>query len=271
MAIDTTTTETRSGAAARWRPPALPWRILRAPTGPHGYISVYLSDALARYPIRAVTKARDNKSDPNLETGTYGLFSTCQIKMRKSIVVKGVPYVFFVTSHGSQGRALTGYYHVGWYAPGPDQDFALAARTCRFVEPIPAVDLPGSLRQAVELRRGYRGLDLEQAVQLRNAVDGRLDMTTRYVAEIRRLESLSTRYTGYSYPTWQRDHGWSWADAATYLAEPAVRASEPVANKAPGGIWVCTVCAERSVSEARLKRCPNCGALSALRPLAEEE
>ncbi|MEJ7714996.1 MAG: hypothetical protein WKF40_04535 [Thermoleophilaceae bacterium] len=264
------TTAIKQEAAAELRPPRPPWRALRTPTGPHGYISVYLSDAIARYPIRAVTKARDNKSDPNIETGTYGVFSTCQVKMRKSIVTKGVPYVFFVTTHGSKSRALAGYYRVAWYAPGPEQDFALAARTWRFVEPIPATSLQSPLLQAVELRRGYMGLDEAQATQLREVVDGRPDLTARYVMEVERLEALSARHTGYRYPTWRRERGWSWADAATYLAEPAVPSSGPVANRAPGGVWVCSVCTERSTSEARLKCCPECGALAALRPLTQE-
>jgi hypothetical protein len=248
------------------QPPHAPWCPLHAGTGPHGYVSVYLSDELARYPVRAVTKPRDNKSDPNLETGTYGVFSTCQIMMRKSIATKGVPYVFFVTTHRPKTRVLAGYYRVGWHAPGPDGDHVLAASTWRFVEPIPALSLPTDLRVAVEVRRGYRGLDQRQAERLRAIVDAKPDWTDRYVEDIRRLETLSARHTGYCYPTWKRAQGWSWSDVPTYMAKSA-RSPVRVGNKAPGDQWVCAACKAVSVSGARLKRCPECQALFTLRPL----
>lgn len=232
---------------------------------------MYLSDPIARYPVRAVTKPRDNKSDPNLETGTYGVFSTCQIKMRKSVATKGVPYVFFVTTHRAGERVLAGYYRVGWYAPGPDSDYVLAASSWRFVEPVAASSLRGALREAVLVRRGYVGLEPEQADQMRKLLDGRDDWTGRYVEEIHRLESLSVRYTGYSYPTWMRASGWGWSDVATYLAHPAPADAGSPPNTAPGGRWVCSACGARSISEARLKRCGVCGALSTLRPENEEK
>jgi hypothetical protein len=239
-------------------------------SGPAGYVSVYLSDPVARYPVRAVTKPRDNKSDPNLETGTYGVFSTCQIKMRKSIATKGVPYVFFVTTHRGGERMLAGYYRVGWYAPGPDADYVLAACSWRFVEPISASSLRGALREAVLVRRGYVGLQEEQAEQMRQLLDARADWTARYVEEIHRLESLSVRYTGYSYPSWTRAAGWSWSDVPTYLVPPAAADADTPPNTAQGGRWLCNACGARSVSEARLKRCGACGAVSTLRPASQE-
>jgi hypothetical protein len=252
-------------------PPGAPWEELRVGGGPHGYSSVYLSDALARYPVRAVTKPHDNKSDPNIETGTYGLFSTCQVKMRASIARKGVPYIFFVTTHGSRPRSLAGYYHVGWVAPGPDQDFALAAREFRFTDPIPATKLTGDARRAVEVRRGYTGVDEVTALELRAAVDQLPDRTDSYRAEVHRLEALSLRATGYRYPTWQRATGWSWADAPIYLAQPAVESSGAVPNRAPDNAWHCQACSRSSFSVARLKRCPHCGALGALQPLEGDD
>src|SRR5258708_36321714 len=72
-------------AAATVIPPNPPWRELN-PTMPlEGYVSYYLSDDLSGLPVRAVTLLRNNKSDPNLETKTYGLFSTCGHGMRASI------------------------------------------------------------------------------------------------------------------------------------------------------------------------------------------
>lgn len=234
------------------------------------YVSVYLSDSIARYPVRAVTKPRDNKSDPNLETGTYGLFSTCQMKMRKSIVRRGVRYIFFVTTHGGRDRALTGFYRVRWYAPGPDQDYALAADAWRFVDPVGTNTVGGSLRAALEVRRGYTGLDGTQTRRLLRLLESKTARNDRYLAEIDRLERLSARYTGFRYPTWERESGWRWADAATYLAEPLVRPAETVPNTSPSDLWVCGACTERIVNKARLKRCPKCGALATLRPLTVE-
>jgi hypothetical protein len=248
------------------RPPRPPWRSLPKSSGPDGYVSVYLSDPLARYPVRAVTKPRDNKSDPNLETGTYGVFSTCQIKMRTSIATKGVRYIFFVTTHRPGKRVLTGYYRIGWYAPGPDHDYVLAASSWRFVEPIAVSSLTGSLRDAVLVRRGYEGLDREQAEHLRGLLDARADRTADYVQEIRRLEALSVRYTGYSYPSWTRSTGWSWSDVPTYLAATPPTEGGPQSNTAPGGRWICSACEARSISKARLKRCGSCGAIATLRP-----
>lgn len=254
------------------RPPHELWRPLPNAAGDTvGYVSVYLSDPLARYPVRAVTRPRDNKSDPNLETGTYGLFSTCQVRMRKSIVTKGVRYAFFVTTHGRRARALTGYYDIAWFTPGPDLDFALAARAWRFVVPIPATTLPGHLRKVVELRRGYVGLSVEVADELRQRIESATDITARYVTEIRRLEALSARHTGYRYPTWRREGGWDWTDAPTYLAEPALPATGPVSNRAPDDRWICGVCTQPTINAARLKRCPQCGALGSLRPSQKEE
>lgn len=232
-------------------------------------MSVYLSDSLARYPVRAVTKPRDNKSDPNLETGTYGVFSTCQIKMRKSIATKGVRYVFFVTTHRPGERVLTGYYRVGSYAPGPDGDYVLAATAWRFVAPISTRTLPADLRRAADVKRGYTGLDEHQVQRMVEIIDERPDLTDRYVAEIKRLETLNRRHTGYRYPSWQRTAGWSWADVATYIDHPA-KPTAPIANSAPGGRWICTGCKALSISEARLKRCPGCGAISTLQPAGKE-
>jgi hypothetical protein len=252
------------------QPPGGPWRELKVGDGPHGYMSIYLSDSLSRYPIRAVTRPRDNKSDPNIETGTYGVFSTCQERMRRSIVTRGVPYIFFVTTHGHAGRALTGYYRIRWYAPGPEKDWVLAADPWRFVNPIPTTKASPSLRRALEIRRGYTGLDEAQAEEALKLVDAQPSRNDQYLAEITRLETLSLRRTGYRYPTWAREAEFGWDAAGEWLRQPDAGISEKVPNKSPSGIWVCQSCTESFVSEARHKRCPSCGRLSTLRPLTKE-
>ena len=67
------------------RPPAAPWSPLRVEQPSTGYLSMYLADNISRLPVRHITRPRDNKSDPNIETGTYGLFSTCEHQMRSGI------------------------------------------------------------------------------------------------------------------------------------------------------------------------------------------
>ena len=81
---------------------------------------MYYSEPLARWPVREITRPGDNKSDPNIETGTYGLFSTCEPGMRNRIVHDGAATIFFLTTRKrGEGRVLSGYYHVGWYTEEP--------------------------------------------------------------------------------------------------------------------------------------------------------
>src|SRR5438309_11963638 len=95
-------------------PPAPPWKELNNRPGA-GYLSIYYSDDLSALPVRFVTKVGDNKSDPNLETLTYGLFSTCSPSMRSGFVKRSAQYIFFATLR-PVGRVLTGFYSVRWYA-----------------------------------------------------------------------------------------------------------------------------------------------------------
>lgn len=251
-------------------PPAEPWRQLEDGSGPAAYVSVYLSDDLARYPVRHITRPGDNKSDPNLETGTYGLFSTCQVQMRNSVVRKGVRHLIFVTKHGGRGRKLTGYYRVGWYAPGPDDDYVLAADRLRFVDPVPIDGMDARRRDLLSAGRAYRGIaDEVDAAHLVDFLDSLDDRTDRYLDEIDRLELLSAKYTGYRYPTWQRAEPWSWGDAATYLSPGDGGGGEPLKNSSPTGRWTCLQCEEETRNTARLKRCPRCGAIRTLRAVTE--
>src|ERR1044071_3989814 len=111
------------------KPPNPLWRELKSPEDAAGYLSIYYSDDLSPLPIRWVTKPGDHKSDPNLETLTYGLFSTCGPQMRAGVVSRNSEYLFFATARKGE-RVLTGYYHLGWYAQGVYEgktDYCLAA------------------------------------------------------------------------------------------------------------------------------------------------
>lgn len=78
-------------------PPRPPWRDLVPNESADSYLSFYLPDELSALPVRGITLPANNKSDPNLETQTYGLFSTCSHVMRASIVARRCPYIFFLT------------------------------------------------------------------------------------------------------------------------------------------------------------------------------
>src|SRR5437867_9824995 len=100
------------------RPPNPPWISFEPKEGSGAALSYYYSDQNSSIPVREVTRADDNKADPNLETMTYGLFTTCQRTMRAGIVARGVNDIFFCTRRNDM-RVLTGFYRIGWFCKGP--------------------------------------------------------------------------------------------------------------------------------------------------------
>ncbi|MEI8413164.1 MULTISPECIES: hypothetical protein [unclassified Kribbella] len=255
-------------STARITPPGASWKKLEDKGG--GYLSVYLNEPLARWPIRELTRPADNKSDPNIETATYGLFSTCEPNMRKLIVEKGAASIFFMTTlRNTVGRRLAGYYHVGWYAEGSrgveNRDYALAAEAIRFVDPIDPHNLPENLRALLLSQfRTQKPIDSAVVNKLRARVDRAVDRTSDYISEVKRIETFSRARSGYAYPSWGREGGFSWADAETYLARPASPAVVP--NSSSSGRWRCGSCDRVIENRALLKRCPVCGEIATLRP-----
>jgi hypothetical protein len=253
-------------------PPNAPWRELNPMTPLEGYLSFYLSDDLSGLAVRAVTLLRNNKSDPNLETKTYGLFSTCGHGMRASIVKKRYGVIFFMTRRGGE-RVLAGYYRLRWYAVGaPNQvppDFALAADAMRFVNPpIRLQDLPIKLRRIVSKRfRIFKHVDAETTAGLLAIFNRRKDGSNEYLAEIDRLERFNRRHTGYRYVGWQQDRPFSWDLAPEYLAAPLPESTTPTraSTSSPTDMWLCAACGKTSENKARLKRCPECKAMNTLR------
>ena len=187
----------RSGGppSRRQASPGAPWHALTDQGS--GYLSYYYSEPLARWPVRHITRPRDNKSDPNIETGTYGLFSTCEPHMRNRIVKDGRATVFFLTQRKPQTRrVLTGYYHVGWFTQGTygaaNNDYALAAETVRFFAPISTDDLRADLRALCGARfRTYKQIDTAQTSALREFCDSQPDQTARYIQEVARVERFA--------------------------------------------------------------------------------
>lgn len=249
------------------RPPASPWKPVR--DSGEGYLSVFLSDALARWPVRDVTRPGDNKSDPNLETQSYGLFSTCEPSMRRIIARTGSSNVFFMTSRKGLGRVLVGYYHIAWQAPGSrgaeNGDYALAADRIKFFEPIKPAGIRKPLRDVLESRfRTQKPISRDIASDLLTLIAGTEDRTADYVEEIRRLEQFARFRTGLAYPSWGRISGFGWEDAAEYLQ--VQDSPEDAPNSSPTGLWRCTECHYVIKNRALLKKCPVCGHQATLRP-----
>lgn len=246
-------------------PPAAPWSAIRKQDGSGAYLSVYLSSSLARLPIRDVTRLRDNKSDPNLETKTYGLFSTCEQRMRQSIAKRGIDEIFFITNVEGEGRALVGRYKLGWLVELEPGDVALAASAMRFVEPIPVATIPGRAGDKTRTRiRGYMRVDTHVANDLRQLVDASPDRTDRYLAEIARLERMSSARTGYTYPSWDKKTPFTWPDAGPVLAGGGHAVTST--NVSSSGVWVCAHCSARINNEARLRVCNVCHRRGTLKP-----
>jgi hypothetical protein len=225
---------------------------------------------LARWPIREISKPGDNKSDPNIETGSYGLFSTCEPSMRKLIVERGAASVFFMTTlRRKSGRLLTGYYHIGWYAEGSrgieNKDYALAADRFKFVDPVSPRKLPRNLSALLLSRfRTQKPISADIVNPLLEQIEAAQDRTDDYLSEVKRIESFALSRSGYTYPSWGRKIGFTWADAETYLAKP--KSPVVVPNSTPSGRWRCESCERVIENLALLKRCPVCGEIATLRP-----
>jgi hypothetical protein len=236
------------------------------------YVSVFYSSPLARWPVRDIPRLKDNKSDPNLETMTYGLFSTCEPVMRGSIVDRRIGEIFFITNREDQGRVLVGSYQLGWHRPGPlsgaSKDYVLAAKTARFIDPIRLGDIAGAA--GVALRNWFRCfkiIDPPEAEQLRGIINSAPDRTDRYLEEITRLERQSEKVTGFRYPTWERTAPFTWDGADSYL-DVADGDGEKVRNSSGSGRWRCLQCEQTISNSARLKLCPHCHAVGTLRPVS---
>lgn len=273
---ETTLRRRRPPPRPDYRPPAAPWQAMDFPASPQAFVSFYISDDLARWPVRAITLPKNNKSDPNLETLSYGLFSTCEPKMRVGIVNRNVRHIVFLTNIRSKGRHVTGYYELGWYTHGslwPNvRDYALAARSARFIEPIPVGAFGGGLGDRLQRRwRSFILLDAELSAELLSIVSAAPDKTLEYLSEIDRLERINYYFTGHRYVSWQRREPWTWADAARYLTPPALSDGGASPNASPTGQWRCGSCGEITVNEALLKLCPYCHEGGTLRPINEED
>ena len=254
-------------------PPAAPWSPLRLASPATGYLSVYYADDLARLPVRQITRPRDNKSDPNIETGTYGLFSTCERGMRSGIVEAGAQYIFFICRWGDQ-RVVSGYYRLAWKAPGTlhsatTKDFALAADVVHFVDPpIPIEDLPEPLASVAGTPfRLTKRIDSASTSALVSILSERPNALLGYLSEVDRLERFQLFHSGYRYVTWRQTDPFNWDMARPYLIPSPP--SEGVSNQSATGSWRCNDCKQFVINQALLKRCPFCESMGTLRPVTD--
>jgi hypothetical protein len=252
-------------------PPNPPWQELNPPENAAGYVSIYYSDDLSLLPVRWVTKPGDNKSDPNLETFTYGLFSTCAPSMRSGVVKRRSSYVFFATSRKHE-RFLTGYYQLRWYAQGvfaSDKDFCLAAHSVRFIsEPISLKTV--DRKCGTDISKWFRNMRLlseHQTLRLADLLRDRPDATADYLGEIDRLERFNLQHTGYRYPSWKKLEKFSWESAQDLLNPNQVKHhGKKLLNSSPSGLWKCKSCLQTVKNKALLKRCPHCAKVGTLSP-----
>jgi hypothetical protein len=247
-------------------PPLPPWVPLTVEDDA-GWLSIYYSDDLSRLPIRFVTKPGDNKSDPNLETGTYGLFSTCSPGMRASIIRRGHPNIFFATRWQGQ-RVLAGMYHIAWYAPAASarkEDYYLAADEVYFVdEPIPLSRVDEACRTNCNRRfRGNLRLSAPECARIKRMLLRRANAVGDYVSEIDRIERFSLVHSGFRYPSWRRVDGFDWTHAIPHL-KSVMAAKATVVNSSTSGRWICSNCGQSLTNKALLRQCPYCGQLGTL-------
>ncbi len=202
------------------QPPHPPWIPLEAGRSERGAaLSFYYSDPRSKIPVREVSHKNNPKGDPNIETSTFGLFSTCDKSMRSTIVREGIDLHFFCTSRAEHLRVLTGYYRYGWYyrVPDTEDDYMLAAKTKRFANPgFPLRDLVPYLRGAQLGFRTFRYLDKVTASLLLDLLRDTPNYSSRYISEIRKLEKLSLEKDGYLYGG-RYPNGFSWNTAARVM------------------------------------------------------
>jgi hypothetical protein len=255
----------RTSQPAYGRPPGPPWRCHAATAPPTGYLAFYYSDDLSPLPVRHITRPGDCKSDPNIETATFGLFSTCEPSVRSAVVNRSASYLFFLTNRSGE-RFVAGFYRVGWWCGqprGPQRDVRLAADVVHFVaHPIRVVDLPEPARScASRPMRSCRPVDAAITQQLLATLRQHPDASAEYIREIDRLERFNAFRTSARYPGWGQNQPFSWELAGDFLEE--LQAGSPpgavsVKNQSTTQLWRCPACLEIRRNQSRLRICPAC-------------
>lgn len=249
------------------KPPNNLWKELPITKTSGGCLTFFYSEDLSYLPIRWVTKPSDNKSDPNLETLTYGLFSTCGKQLRQSIVKHGSEYLFFITNLKKQGRCLVGFYKLKWFAASNSRanDYSIAAQQGHFVEnPISLKFIDQihgtNFSQAFRL---FRRIPKEDCLILESTLLKQTNIIGKYLEEIDRLERFNEKHGKYRYIAWKQSEKFSWEYAKNYLDQPVYIAKAlHTKNSTVDDTWECCKCHYEFKNRSLLKRCPNCGAIN---------
>jgi Zn finger protein HypA/HybF involved in hydrogenase expression len=255
------------------RPPNLPWQELHINSEANGTLSFFYSDDLSKFPVRAVTKVGDNKADPNLETMTYGLFSTCQKDLRSATVKYGRRYIFFISRYKNT-RVLVGYYAIKWYTSvvnASKNDFAIAANEAHFVSnplPLDVVDKECGTR----INRRFRlmsPLTGQECSILKDFLLRSNNATVEYLNEIHRLERFNKAQGRHLYIGRKLNIEYSWDVAAPYILsnKDSENGNKQLRNSSPSDWWTCKNCGHNLRNKALLRICPSCRAINTLTPL----
>ncbi|RKN66152.1 hypothetical protein D7252_00025 [Microbacterium sp. CGR2] len=196
--------------------------------------------------------------------------------MRNRIVQDGAATIFFLTTRKKhQGRVLSGYYKIGWYTEGTqgavNHDYALAASEIRFINPILTRELPEPLATICSAPfRTMKPIEFESVAALTRICDGQPDQTGNYLDEVGRIERFARARSGFAYPSWGRETGFNWDDAADYYQTDAELSKVPNSSKTRR--WRCREpeCGYVIKSGALLKRCPLCKKTATLVPVEEK-
>lgn len=280
-----------------------PWTEIDQDEGAGGMVSTIHSSKLASLPVRDITRLdqnfklnalADNKSDPNIETMTFGVFSTCEMRPRKKFVEDGRRYLFFRTKWQGQ-NSIIGYYDVKWHlssqAPRYIQkgkridvvhEEMLAATHCHFVaKPVPLSQLADIVDQEEKALAGRAiqplKLSAAEALELKALLDEQPDASEQYLEEIERLEEYQrANHNGIAYLNWPRKNGFSWVEARRPIEQAGIQDWEERktqwnenGEELARNWWMCESCDTRMESHHTIKFCNTeaCHAGGPIRPL----
>lgn len=269
------------------------WKKIKKTEKITGHIATYYSNDKAKLPVRDVKRLWDSKADPNIETGTYGIFTTCMPASRKNMVQRGDSYIFFFTNWRGK-RYLAGYYELDKYidtgiTPTGNgkaykySDYGLVAKRTHFVaKPIP---FTGKLWSKINPEkcsedgidgygpRNFKAIDEKLTKKLKMILDLQPDITAEYVKEIKKLEKENADKYGFKYPSWNRPDGFTKKDVKEFipsLASPPKSnpSSDPYVPMKEGHPklardYQCTNCGWKIGGQmCQLKKCERCGEFS---------
>lgn len=263
-------------------PPNYPWLELHPNPAASSYLCFYYTTRFSSYPIRDVNRivpagqgkfVADCKVDPNWETATFGLFSTCQASIRCGAVNRHAPYLFFFGDHATEsgGRGVTGYYRLRWYAHGGTYkgDFCLAADKTHFVQrAIAFSDVNDEIGTHLSNRvpRLAKTLSPNEAHGLVAMLETQPDATNAYVAEVRRLEEINARNSGgLRYVNFSRRESYTWNSVSSIRSLGVASDQNRQKNSGPSNTLYCVSCQATVPSKSLLKLCPVCQGHGTLR------